>query len=259
MSENSKILKSIALERNMKILSFLLILFFTVNSWSGKYSEEKQLTLDAQSIDLLVIDCGAGFLEVKGVENAEEIEVKAEIFISDIDQDRVEEFLEKTLRLYLEKDGDRAVLESGFDYKSSFWERIFDGHPRTRIDLTVKVPRKIDLRIDDGSGKVMIENIEGSVRLDDGSGETTIRRITGDVRVDDGSGELHITDIGGDVKIDDGSGEIIVRDVKGTVRVDDGSGSIKISGVSQDVIIEDDGSGSVKISDVEGEIVRRDN
>jgi hypothetical protein len=216
------------------------------------------MTLDAQSIETLVIDCGAGFLKVKGVEDAEVIEVQAEIFISDIDQDRVEEFLEKTMRLYLEKDGDRAILESGFDYRSSFWEKIFGDHPRTRIDLTVKVPHRIDLKIDDGSGKIMIENIAGSVRLDDGSGETAIRGIDGDVRIDDGSGELHVSDIGGDVRIDDGSGKIVVSDVRGTVRVDDGSGSIQISGVSQDVIIEDDGSGSVQISDVDGEIVRRD-
>lgn len=242
----------------MRIITVLLVLFLALSGWSGEYTTEKQLTLDAQSIELLEIDCGAGFLKVSGVQNTTEIKVQAEIFVSDIDRDRAEEFLEKTVRLYLERDGDEAVLESGIDYRGSFWEKLFDDHPNVRIDLTVQVPRKINLKIDDGSGYIVIENINGSVKLDDGSGETTIRGISGDVWIDDGSGELHISDIGGDVEIDDGSGEITVRDVRGNVRVDDGSGSIEIQGVSKDVIIEDDGSGSVHISDVEGEIVRRD-
>ena len=242
----------------MRIITILLVFLLTISSWSGEYNMERELTLDAQAIKLLEIDCGAGFLKVSGMQNTKEIKVQAEIYVSDIDRDHAEEFLEKTVRLYLEQDDDRAILESEFEYRNSFWEKIFNHRPNARIDLTVFVPREIDLKIDDGSGTVLIENINGSVWLDDGSGETTIRGIAGDVRVDDGSGELQITDITGDVKIDDGSGEIIVRDVRGTVRVDDGSGSIKISGVSRDVIIEDDGSGRVQISDVEGEIVRRD-
>jgi len=242
----------------MKIITVLLVFLLTISSWGGEYKTEKQLTLDAKSIELLEVDCGAGFLKVTGMQNATEIKVQAEIFVSDIDRDRAEEFLEKTLRLYLERDGEDAILKSGFDYRDSFWEKLFDDHPNTRIDLTVQVPRKIDLKIDDGSGFTVIENIDGSVKMDDGSGETTIRGITGEVWIDDGSGELHISDVGGDVEIDDGSGEITVRDVQGNVRVDDGSGSIKISGVAKDVIIEDDGSGHVKISDVKGKIVRRD-
>jgi hypothetical protein len=242
----------------MKIITLFLLFFFTIYSWGGEYSTEKTLTLDAQSIEKLDIDCGAGFLKISGMKNSSEIEVLAEIYVSDIDRDRAEEFLEKTLRLSLEKDDDEAILESGFDYRGSFWEKLFDDRPSVRVDLTVQVPAEIDLKIDDGSGSIEIENIDGSVKLDDGSGEISIQGISGDVRIDDGSGEVHIADVGGDVKIDDGSGEIIVRDVGGTVRVDDGSGTIKIRGVGKDVIIEDDGSGRVDISDVEGEIVRQD-
>lgn len=242
----------------MRIITILLVFLLTISSWSGEYNMERELTLDAQAIKLLEIDCGAGFLKVSGMQNTKEIKVQAEIYVSDIDRDRAEEFLEKTVRLYLERDGDQAILESEFEYRNSFWEKIFNHRPNVRIDLTVYVPREIDLKIDDGSGYIIVENIDGSVKLDDGSGETTLRSISGDVWLDDGSGEIDISDIGGNVEIDDGSGEITVSDVRGNVRVDDGSGSIKIRGVAKDVIIEEDGSGHVDISEVKGKVVRRD-
>lgn len=242
----------------MKIITVLLVILITISSWSGEYNMERELTLDAQAIKLLEIDCGAGFLKVQGVDDAKAIEVQAEIYVSNIDRDKAEDFLEKTVRLYLERDGDQAILESDYEYKNSLWEKIFDDRPNVRIDLTVQVPRTIDLKIDDGSGYIVVEKIDGSVRLDDGSGETTLRGISGDVWLDDGSGEIHISDVGGDVEIDDGSGVIIVRDVSGNVRVDDGSGSIEIRGVAKDVIIEEDGSGSIDISEVKGKVLRRD-
>lgn len=242
----------------MKILALLLPLFLFTSLLSGEYTTEKKLTLDADNIETLKIDCGAGYLKVKGVQNATTIEVEANIYVSHLDKEEADEFIEKRVYLFLEQRGRQAYLESGYNSKKSLWGKVFDDHPEVRIDLTVTVPQKMDLRVDDGSGYILIENIVGSVDLDDGSGETTLRDIQGDVWIDDGSGELHVTNIDGDVEIDDGSGEIVVRDVKGDVRVDDGSGSIKISGVEKDVIIGDDGSGHVDITDVKGRVVRHD-
>jgi hypothetical protein len=245
-------------EKPMKIMILLLPLFFVAGVLGGEYTTDRNLILDAKNIKSLKIDCGAGYLKVKGDQDAKTIEVEANIYVSRIDKEEAEEFVKKRVRLLLEQRGNHAYLESGYDHHGSFWGRVFDDHPEVRIDLTVKVPQQIDLRVDDDSGYILIENIDGSVDLDDGSGETTLRDIAGDVWIDDGSGELHLSNIGGDVEIDDGSGEIVVQDVGGDVRVDDGSGSIKISGVEKDVIIGDDGSGHVDITDVKGRIIRHD-
>ena len=242
----------------MKIITLLLSLVLAVSLWSSDYKTEKKLTLDADVIETLKINCGAGFLKVRGDQNTTAIEVSAQIYVSHLEKDEAEDFVEKRIRLSLEQRGRHAYLESEYDHKSSFWGKVFNDHPEVRIDLTITVPEKIDLRVDDGSGYILIENIAGSVDLDDGSGEITLRDITGDVWIDDGSGEIRISHVGGDVEIDDGSGEIVVRNVKGNVRVDDGSGSIEISGVGKDVIIGDDGSGRVDITDVSGRIVRHD-
>ena len=68
---------------------------------------------------------------------------------------------------------------------------------RTRvINLTVRVPKNMDVEVDDGSGEVKIAQINGNIQIDDGSGEINIRDIRGDVGIDDGSGtfvEIHFT------------------------------------------------------------------
>jgi len=237
---------------------YVLILMFSLlfSALGSEYSTSKILEIDSESINTLRINCGSGFLKVYGKDQQQKIEVQAEIIIENVDRDDIDKFIERGLILELEKRGSKAILNS--EANQSFWESMFGNRPRVTVNLTVTVPAKINLDIDDGSGLILVENIQGDLRVDDGSGETTIREVTGDVWIDDGSGELEISNIGGDVDIDDGSGEISIRKIGGNVTVDDGSGSININDVKKNVTILDDGSGSVNISNVQGKIIRRD-
>ncbi|HGY55754.1 MAG TPA: hypothetical protein ENK44_08640 [Caldithrix abyssi] len=238
--------------------------------------ETRLLTLSAENIDLLEIDCGAGFLKINGQKDANEIVVKAEIFIDVNDMDDFEEILKKNLRLELKQKGSKAVLEAGFDNDGSFFGALTSASVNKRIDLTIELPEHLNLSIDDGSGTMSIRNIKGNVaiddgsgsievldsggkvKIDDGSGSIDLRHIGGSVDIDDGSGEIICDDIDGDCNIEDGSGDLTVMNVTGDVTIDDGSGSIEIDTVQGDVIIEDDGSGSVSITGVSGKIYRHD-
>ena len=64
----------------MKVL-YLFMLLLIVNLCNGRadYSETRTLNLSAQGINDFEIDCGAGSLEIVGIEGAKEIVVKAEI------------------------------------------------------------------------------------------------------------------------------------------------------------------------------------
>ncbi len=211
----------------------------------------KNLRISADGIEKLDIDCGAGFLHVSGDDSLSSIEVKAEIIVKGKRERNVNRYIGENVELALNKHGSKAVLVSKFD-KGRFWDNF-----RTRvINLEVRMPKNMDLNIDDGSGEMRVEHIIGRLEIEDGSGEIRISDIRGDVSIEDGSGTLDVTDVFGNLHISDGSGTIDVRSVEQNVRVNDGSGSISIKDVGGDVIIEDDGSGSLKIQNVKGKVIQ---
>ncbi len=231
-------------------ITFLALFVFCI-SIAFAFEKTERMSLSAEGIDKLVIDCGSGFLYITGEESLKSIEVEAEIVVKGKSEKDIEDYVENYVKLELKKQGNKAVLASMF--KNQFPRINF----RTRvINLTVRVPKNMGLEVDDGSGEVKIEHIDGNLQIDDGSGEIEVRDILGDVDIDDGSGTIDVRNVTGNVSIDDGSGTIKVSDIGKNVKVSDGSGSIYIDGVVGDVIIKDDGSGGVSIKNVSGRVIK---
>jgi hypothetical protein len=234
---------------------------------SQGYTEVRNLELDASGLSEIFIEAGAGAMVVTGVEGGDAVVVVATITVDTDDLDDGAKFIEKRLRLSLERDGDRARL--GADFRPE-WGRDTDAV----IDLDVRMPTQLALVIDDGSGPITVDGIASNVRIDDGSGPIELGR-TGDVDIDDGSGSIRLEDTGavkiddgsgsitivraaGDVYVEDGSGTIEIRGVQGSVTVDDGSGDIEIDDVEHDLVIEEEGSGSLRYTNVRGTVQQDD-
>lgn len=235
----------------MKPKIILLVLIVFCASLAFSFEKTERLSLSADGIDKLVIDCGAGFLQVTGEGSLRSIEVEAEIIVRGKRDSDMEDYVANNVRLELKREGSRAVLISQFKNSIpgiSFRERV--------INLKVKVPENLDMDVDDGSGEIDIAQINGDIQIDDGSGTITIRDIRGDVGVDDGSGTIEISGVSGSVTIDDGSGTIDVSNVEENVEVSDGSGSIYIDTIGGDVIIRNEGSGGLRIRNVKGRVVK---
>jgi len=236
----------------VRIKVIFLALFFLSASIVSAYQEVKTLSLSAEGIKRLDIDCGAGFLVVSGQEGLNSIEAEAEIIVEGRNEDKAQEFIQQRVRLSLERKGDRAILISQIK------ERFSDFSFRKKIiNLTLSVPVDIDLAVDDGSGWLKVENITGRVFIDDGSGEMMIKNITGPLQINDGSGDIEVAEIRGDLDIEDGSGEIDGEGISGSVSVDDSSGSITLHNIGADVTVSDS-SGSISIDSVEGNVTIRD-
>ena len=254
-----------------KIILFVLLLFCASLMANYAVQSRESLTLAAADLKALRIDCGAGYLKIQGVDGLEQIEVSAVLDVRGIADNELAAFKKEYVTLKLEKVAAKAELtariESGFSLASLFG----DNHD-ARIDLDIRVPRRLALAIDDGSGDVDISdsdgnlkledgsgdirltNIRGQVSIDDGSGDMILAKINGMLQIEDGSGDIELNDTGNDVAIDDGSGEIRLNRTLGSVTVDDGSGDIVIDGVEKDVTIDEAGSGGVKIRNVKGKV-----
>ena len=220
------------------------------------FKESKHLSLKASDLKNLEIEATAGFLIVNG-SDVSQIEVTADI-----------ETFDDSFKLSLKANGDTAVLIADLGKSHSVnW-----GNNSPKIDLTIKVPSYLNLRIDDGSGQITINNVKSISKLEDGSGSIDISEIKGNVNIEDGSGSLTLKDVGGNVVINDGSGSITAEKIAGFLKVEDGSGSMKITDVGGLVTIDDgsgsinlknlrngltiieEGSGGLKMSDIEGPV-----
>ena len=253
----------------MKIYAALIIVFLPVIGLAGALDETRQLELSAANIQTLKIQCGSGFLTMIGVKGSDRIRATAQIEVRGIQKHELKKYLEDHLQLTLAKQGGDALLQA--DLKKSFAQKI-----EAKINLTVKVPKAMSVKIDDGSGAIMVTNLagdlqlyddsgsidivnmEGRIKIADGSGRIDIEDVRGNVEVQDGSGQIRINLITGNLSITDGSGSITVQDIDGSVTLTDGSGSIEIQDVTQNVYIKQAGSGSVEIEGVKGKVIRRD-
>jgi DUF4097 and DUF4098 domain-containing protein YvlB len=235
----------------MRTVLILTILTAGMAQAAGDFIEDREISLDATGIQAVQVTAGAGSLEITGVAGLNRIEVVASIAVSQRNEDKARKIIADTLVLTLERSGDNAVLTSVFNNGS--WS--FGDSPH--VDLVVRVPSQLALRVDDGSGPVVIGNMQRDIRLEDGSGSIELSDIGGAITIKDGSGSIEVVRAGGNVAIEDGSGGITVRGVAGSVVIDDGSGGIDVTDVDQDLIIEGDGSGSLVFSDIRGR-VRKD-
>lgn len=229
----------------------LVLAMFTASlahaAWND-YVEVRDLRLDAGTVSELAIDAGSGSLDVLGGAGTDDIVVTATITVPDEKEEKARQIIESDMVLTLEQSGERAILKSYFE--SGIWDR----GDQPAIALEVRVPERIGLAVDDGSGSIDIRNVRGDIDLDDGSGSITMDGVGGSIRIDGGSGSITVVDVGDAIRIVDGSGSIKVRQVAGSVMVDDGSGGIDVSDVQGDLIIEEDGSGGVRIARVDGRV-----
>jgi hypothetical protein len=253
----------------MRTLAVFILILLPVVALAGSFDETRRLELSVKGIQTLKIQCGSGFLTVIGVKGMDRIRASAQIIVRGIQENEFQNFLEKQLRLKLEKRGSAAILEA--DVKKSFLKKI-----EAKINLTVKLPTTLPVNIDDGSGAIIVTNLSGDlnikdnsgsidivnmagkIKVADGSGSIEIRDARGNVEIQDGSGLVHVKLIKGNVNITDGSGEMTIQDVNGSVTVTDGSGTINIQDVSQDVFINEAGSGELNIDGVKGKVTTRE-
>lgn len=128
------------------------------------------------------------------------------------------------------------------------------GSHNGRIDLTINIPDRLNISIDDTSGSIRVERVQGHLDIQDRSGEVEVSEIRGVVTLDDQSGSISIREVRNNVTIEDSSGDISVAGIQGSVTIGDSSGSINVKDVEGDFIVRRDSSGSVDYSAVKGRI-----
>ncbi len=208
---------------------------------------DRTLEMSTDRLTAVEFDVGAGSLDIVGT-TGNQIRINATIESDDFrDMSGLVEAFEDKMMFSIERQSEYAMV-----YAKSKSNMSWGKSKNIMIHLQVELPRGMDLVIDDGSGPMSIENIDGEIKIDDGSGSITLRDIGNDVQIDDGSGPIMITDVNGDLSIDDGSGAVEMKNIIGSVDIEDGSGSILAKDVGGDFKV-DDGSGDIVVKALAGE------
>lgn len=207
-------------------------------------TESHAAFVEAAGADLVRVEAEAGSLRIEGEPGISQVQVQGEACASS--SDILEEIGLTTVR-----DGDAVLVRSEMPDRNDSW---FSGGDQARLDLVVRVPDRLVLDVEDGSGSTEIQGV-ASARLDDGSGSIDVRDVAGDVEIRDGSGSIDVHDVSGSVELEDGSGSIRATEVAGDFVVEsDGSGSIDVSLIGGDFVVEEDGSGGIDFDDVAGSV-----
>lgn len=231
-----------------KILCSAVICLVSATAMAGTNLEFKRsLTMSADRINAVEFDVGAGSLEIVGTTSSE-MTINATITSDEYrDMSDLQEDFEKYMQFGLTRESGYAMVHAknkdGFKWGSA---------KNIAIHLEVEIPKHLDLVIDDGSGAIVVENINGELKIDDGSGPIKLINIGSDVHIDDGSGPIMVADVDGDLDIDDGSGSIELKNISGTVTIEDGSGAITAKDIGGDFSV-DDGSGDIVVKNLRGQ------
>jgi DUF4097 and DUF4098 domain-containing protein YvlB len=226
----------------MKTATIVILILLPVIALAGTVRETTDLALSVSEIDTLVVNCGAGSFNLRGTEDRMNIQVAAQIEVENFEASKFQKFVQDNIQLTLKKQGRQAILQS--DIKSAALAT-----PKARINLTIEIPKRLNVKITDSSGPIIVRELDSSLTIDDGSGSIEIKDVIGEVRVDDFSGSIVIEDIEGNVVVIDRSGSIAIEYVVGDVQVKDGTGSIMIGAVDGNVSVSDS-SGSIDVQSI---------
>jgi DUF4097 and DUF4098 domain-containing protein YvlB len=209
-----------------------------------RHEAQRSATVDASGARRLIVGAGSGSLKIVGRPGINTVRITGRACASST-------ALLNEIKLSARRSGADVVVEANDRKDEGGWN--FRHNEYARLDVVMEVPARIAAEIDDGSGSMDLSNL-GSVLIEDGSGEIVADNLNGDVEIDDGSGSIRLIDVVGGVRIQDGSGEITLRNIGGAINIDDGSGEINVRGARNSVRIADS-SGSIDVVDVGGDFI----
>lgn len=173
-----------------------------------------------------------GNLKIVGASEGFEITGTIEIRGND------DELLEKEL-LSLD---DKIIKE---DNESLTIEIPKDMQTRTKVNLEIIVPSKVNLDCSCLSADIEVENIEGSVNISNISGDITLSDIAGIVKTSSKSGDFTLKRLKGEVEACTLSGEINSKELEGKIKLKSFSGDIDINKFNSGQITVDTISGDI--------------
>jgi hypothetical protein len=146
---------------------------------------------------------------------------------------------EKDFQIIMEEADGRLILEEKFERGS------YSGNS----SWTLEVPDNVTMKLNTGSGDLVINELTGNIKSNSGSGNIELTAVKGELDFNTGSGDVELENMDGQLDLNTGSGNITLRNSKGSYDLNAGSGDIRFDKVSGDFQVNT-GSGDIKANSV---------
>jgi len=154
--------------------------------------------------------------------NIEIVNFYGNVEVRPSDSDRVVLDVKKTVRASNKEEAERlskdftfsiSNIGSGYRIASNRESGVeFGGIPRQRYksSLTIQVPKRSALRLNNRNGKVSIQAVDGTQEVSNRYGQVDVRNITGTVQVENRNGSVRVQDVRGDVSVKSRNGDLFM-------------------------------------------------
>jgi hypothetical protein len=124
---------------------------------------------------------------------------------------------------------------------------------RFKTSLTIKVPKKSAIRIDNRNGNVDLSGLTGDQRVTNSFGRVTLSRVSGAIYISNKNDNVVVEDITGNTEIHNEFANVEVRRVTGTLDLRHRNGGIEIDSVKGDTKVYN-AFGGLSIDDIQGNL-----
>lgn len=215
-----------------------------VTGKSYQYSEHYEKDVPSGSSIEIINRYGA--VEVTASdENRISVDVAKTVIASD---DTQAEELSKVLTYSIVEESGRYRVISNFnrDQNGSRGRRL-------KTSLTVRVPKKASLSINNRYGPVEVTDLIGDQQVDNGFGATTLSRISGAVDIKSRNDQVVVEDITGPATISNEFGNVEARRVTGKLELKHRNGSIDLEEIKGDTRVKTE-FGSITAKEIQGSL-----
>jgi len=177
---------------------FTCTLFFYQSLLGGELKSEEEKTFKMKSGGSITIIGDEGTIKISSWDK-QEVYLKITKRVWDRNSRRAEEIMEN-LEVEIEHSGNRLYIREidvheHFRFSNIFHSDKWRRHSEHQVDYDLKVPREINLKIENDEGNVEISEITGSLRLRLDEGDLVCKNVRGAsstlfVNIDEGSVRL---------------------------------------------------------------------
>jgi len=163
--------------------------------------------------------------------------------------------LEKDFTFSISNEGSKYRIASNRDYSVGFNRPFSQGFQRQRYksSMTIQVPRRSTLRLENRNGRVSIQDVTGNHDVVNRFGQVDIRNITGQLEIENRNGSITVQDVSEWVKINNRFSSTSVKNVGGNLDITARNGSVDVSGVKGNATISNSFA-PITVENVQGDL-----
>jgi hypothetical protein len=217
-----------------------------------EYTKDIERTFQLPAGALLRVSNRRGELVVRG-EDREDVAVTAQIRLEAMNRNSADERFDAFELPMQESEGRLEIGPPRYDDPNPVvfgfsLSRFMKG---PKLDLLIRVPKKINLEAENGTGQLTVEGIEGPSRLAARRGRIQASDLSGDVRIDARNGRVEVRSVNGSLELAARNGRVEIEEITGSLEVKTRTGRITVKNVNGPCRVETR-TGKVVVSDVDG-------